>query len=65
MQLAERAPRKEEHVRIDKRRHCAWYGATEVSQAAVETNTAVNKDTAMPTVVLETSCGTYRAVTMI
>ena len=65
MQLAGRVPREWDHVRIDKRRHGAVYGAKEVSQAAVEANMAVNKDIAMPTVVLETSSDTYSAVTMI
>ena len=39
MQLAVRAPPEGEHVRLDQRRHGAEYGAAEVSQAAVETNT--------------------------
>ena len=65
MQLAGRALQKWEHVHIDKRRHGAEYGVTEVSQAAVETNTAVNKDIAMPTVVIETSSVTHSAVTTI
>ena len=42
MQLAGRVPREGEHVPIDKQRLGAWYGATEVSQAAVETNTALS-----------------------
>ena len=46
-------------------RRGAVYGATEVSQAAVETITAVNKDTAMPTVVLEISSFIHCVVTTI
>ena len=65
MQLAGRVPRQGEDVWIDKRRQCAEYGATEVSQAAVETNMAVYKDIVMPTVVLETRSVTCSAVTII